>query len=143
MAMTRDEMVELLSRWHAAIGRHDVDGIVDAHAEHSVMDSPTAGGSANGREAIAKVYDAWFSGFPDLTVTPPELVIDGNQASAYFTISGTDAGGFMGLPATGKPFRVPLVFLIKAENGFITYCHPVYDFSGLLIQIGVLKVKAT
>ena len=141
--MTRDDMTALLSGIHAAIEHHDADSIASAHAEHAVMESPTAGGIANGREAIAKVYDAWFTGFPDLAVTPPEMVIDGNSAALYLTLSGTDTGGFLGLPPTGKPFRVPMVFLMKAENGFITHSHPLYDFSGLLIQIGVLKVKAT
>jgi steroid delta-isomerase-like uncharacterized protein len=141
--MTRDQMVDLLSRCHAAIASHDADTIAALHADDSTMESPTAGGTAHGREAIAKVYDAWFTGFPDLVVTAPEMLIDGDRAALYLTLSGTDTGGFMGLPATGKPFRVPMVFLYQVRDGLIIHSHPLYDFSGLLIQIGVLKVKAT
>ena len=36
-----------------------------------------------------------------------------------------------------------MVFLYQVRDGLIIHSHPLYDFSGLLIQIGVLKVKAT
>ena len=57
------------------------------------------------------------------------------------TVSGTDTGGFMGLPPTGKAFRVPAVFAYALANGQITRWQTVYDFAGVLIQIGMLRAK--
>jgi steroid delta-isomerase-like uncharacterized protein len=140
--MTRDEMKALMIRCHAAIGNHDLDALAGEHAEHCVMDSPTAGGTAAGREAIARVYETWFHAFPDLQVSEPDIIIDGERAAMWFTASGTDTGGFIGLPPTGRRFRVPMVFIHDVADGKITHARPLYDFSGLLIQLGVLKVKA-
>jgi steroid delta-isomerase-like uncharacterized protein len=140
--MTREEMTDLITRCRIALANHDTKGLVAAHAEDCVIESPTAGGVATGRKAVAKVYDAWFNAFPDLTVAAGELLVDGNRAAHCLVLSGTDTGGFLGMPATGKPFRVPLVWVIEAENGFVTHARPFYDFSGVLIQIGVLKVKS-
>ncbi len=55
--------------------------------------------------------------------------------------SGTDTGGFMGLPATGKAFRIPTVFFYQLRDGKISRFRTVYDFSGIFIQIGMLKTK--
>lgn len=59
----------------------------------------------------------------------------------FATISGTDMGGFMGVPATRRPFRMPIVFFYTFRDGQITYERRIYDFTGLLVQIGVLKAK--
>ena len=105
------------------------------------MESPTAGGTIKGRAAIAGIYRAWFAGFPDLVTTPEELLIDGNRVARRFTMSGTDSGGFLGLPPTGKPFRVPVMWLCQINEGRIVHSRFIYDFSGMLIQIGALKAK--
>ena len=53
----------------------------------------------------------------------------------------SDIGGFMGLPPTGKRFTLPIVFLLVVRDGRIQYERRIYDFTGLLIQLGVLKAK--
>jgi ketosteroid isomerase-like protein len=49
----------------------------------------------------------------------------------------------MGLPPTGKPFRLPAVFLYELRDGRIVRERRIYDFTGLLVQVGVLKAKPT
>ena len=139
--MTRDEIVALVGRCQSALDRHDAVAIAAEYAEDCVMESPTAGGTITGRDAIEGVYRAWFAGFPDLVVTPEELLIDGDQLAHRMTLTGTDSGGFLGLPATAKPFRIAVVWLCRLGAGQIIHSRHVYDYSGMLIQIGVLKAK--
>jgi steroid delta-isomerase-like uncharacterized protein len=139
--MTRDNTVSLVARCQSALTRRDAIAIAAEHAEACVMESPTAGGPITGRAAIAQVYDAWFKGFPDLALTAEDLVIEEDRFAQLFTLSGTDTGGFLGLPPTGKPFRVPMVWLCHVNERHIVHSRPIYDFSGVLIQIGVLKAK--
>jgi hypothetical protein len=47
----------------------------------------------------------------------------------------------MGLPPTGKPFRIPLVFLGTIKDHRIAEARTLYDFTGLLVQVGILKAK--
>jgi steroid delta-isomerase-like uncharacterized protein len=139
--MTREEIVALLDRRAAAFERRDVMALASLHASTGVVESPMAGGSVTGRTAIAQLYDALFKAFPDATVTTDELVIDGDRAAQVGTLAGTDHGGFLGLPAGGKPFRVPLLILVTVRDQQIVSERRIYDFTGLLIQIGVLKAK--
>jgi hypothetical protein len=54
---------------------------------------------------------------------------------------GTDTGGFLELPPTGKPFRVPVVWLFTLKDNQFAHVRPIYDYTGTLVQIGVLKAK--
>ena len=139
--MTREEIVKLVNRRREAFARLDAEALAADHAEDGVHESPAAGGTVTGREAIAKFYRAWFAGFPDVTMDWSDLVIDGDRVVEVATASGTDTGGFMGLPATGKRFRLPVVFMFTLTDGLIAHQRSVYDFTGMLVQIGVLKAK--
>jgi len=68
-------------------------------------------------------------------------VIDGNRAVQVVTLKATDIGGFMGLAPTGKMFRVPAVFICEFKEGRIVQERRIYDFTGVLVRIGLLKAK--
>ena len=138
--MTREEIAAFVARHHAALERRDPAVLATYHAEDSVIESPWAG-TVRGREAIEQLYRQWFAAFPDFAFHPDELLIDGNQVAQVAMIVGTDSGGFMGLPPTGKQFRLPVVRLYDLSGQQIVHERRIYDFTGLLVQIGVLKAK--
>jgi hypothetical protein len=47
----------------------------------------------------------------------------------------------MGLPPTDRPFSISLVSLCEMEDGFIAHERRIYDFTGLLLQVGALRAK--
>ncbi len=98
MVMTRDEIVALFSRRGDAWRRHDAGALAADHTDDCILQSPMAG-QVIGRDAIERVYRAWFDGFPDCALEIDELVVDGDRIVEVGTASGTDTGGFMGLPA--------------------------------------------
>jgi hypothetical protein len=42
---------------------------------------------------------------------------------------------------SGKPVVIPIVYFSKIANGEIVYERRIYDFTGMLVQIGVLKAR--
>lgn len=141
--MTREDIVTFFNRRQGAYARLDAEALAADHADDGVLESPVAGGPVKGREAIARIYRAWFTVFPDVTVTWTDLLIDGDRAVQMATMAGTDTGGFMGLPPTGKRFGFPIVYMFTLEDGLIAHERRVYDFTGMLVQIGVLKARPT
>ena len=140
--MTRQNVEEMFARRQQALARRDAATLGSLHSVDSVLESPTAGGTVYGRRAIEEVYRAWFSAFPDAAFAADEaLLIDGDRVAQRLTTSGTDTGGFLGLPPTGKAFRMPLVVLCTLDDSHIVYERRIYDFTGMLIQIGVLKAR--
>jgi predicted ester cyclase len=79
----------------------------------------------------------------DVKMLEESLLIDGDSAAQVLAIEGTDSGQFLGLPPTGKSFRIPAVFLYDFKDGQIARERRIYDFTGLLVQIGLLKAKPT
>ena len=57
------------------------------------------------------------------------------------SLEGTNLGGLMGLPPSGKHFRVPAVFLYELRGNKIIRERRIFDFTGMLVQIGVLKAR--
>ena len=138
--MTREDILALFDRRRAALDRLDVQALTNLHAEDGVVESLMAG-TVTGRPAIGEVYRAWLAAFPDVVVTADDPLIDGLRAAQAAIHAGTDMGGFMGLPPTGKPFRLPIVQLYEFRDEHIQHERRIYDFTGLLVQIGVLKAK--
>jgi steroid delta-isomerase-like uncharacterized protein len=140
--MTRQDVEELFARRLQALARRDAVTLGSFHSADGVLESPTAGGTVHGRRAIEEVYRAWFTAFPDVAFSADEaLLIDGDRVAQRLTTTGTDSGGFLGLPPTGKAFRVPLVALFTLADHQIVHERRIYDFTGMLIQIGVLKAR--
>jgi steroid delta-isomerase-like uncharacterized protein len=139
--MTREEITDLFDRWREAANRRDAAAMVQLYAENSVVESPLAGGALTGRAAHAELLTTLFTGIPDVTFTLDELLIDGHRVAQVGTLSGTDTGNFMGLPPTRKPFSLPIVILCTVDGGLIVHEQRIYDFTGLLVQIGVVRAK--
>jgi steroid delta-isomerase-like uncharacterized protein len=141
IVMTRQQVEALFARRETALSQRDVAGLSSLYADDVVVESPMAGGAVHGRTAADEVNRAFIAGFPDVSFTRDALVVDGDRAVWIGEVRGTDTGGFMGLSATGKPFRLPMVMVFGLKDGAIVREQRIYDFSGMLIQIGVMKAR--
>ena len=138
--MSREDMLALFKRRREAYEDLDAAALAADYADDAVIESPTAG-LHRGREAAEKALKAIFTAFLDLTMTVDNLLIDGNQAATVLSIEGTHIGEFLGLQPTGKRFTMPAVFFYEVVDGRIVHERRIYDFTGLLVQIGLLKAK--
>ena len=138
--MTSDETRLFFERRTDAWRRRDVEALILTHTEDCVLESPLAG-KVTGRAAIENVYRAFVTSFPDVTMDNPEIIVDGDRAVQTVTFSGTNTGGFMGMPPTGKRFSFAAVLICTMRDGLIAHERRIYDFTGFLLEIGVLKAK--
>jgi steroid delta-isomerase-like uncharacterized protein len=139
-SMTRDETQQFFDRRVDAWRRHDLDGLMRAHAEDCVLESPLAG-KVTGRRAIENIYRAFVTSFPDFTVENPQLFVDGDRAVQTVTFSGTNTGGFMGMAPTDKRFSFAAVLICMLRDGLIVHEKRIYDFTGFLLEIGALRAR--
>jgi hypothetical protein len=139
--MTREEISALFARRLEAFNSRDIAALVRDVSEDSVVDSPFAGGVTRGRAAIEDLYRSLFRAFPDARLQWEETLIDGDRVMLVGRLSGTDTGGFMEVPPTGRSFNIPLVLSYILQNGLIVHERRIYDFTGMLVQVGALKAK--
>ena len=138
--MTREETIAFFKRREEAHEDLDASALAADYADYAVIESP-ATGVHRGREAAERAFRAVFTAFLDLTTKVDDLIVDGDRAALVLSIEGTHIGEFLGMPPTGKRCTMSAVFFYELENGRIARERHVYDFTGLLVQIGLLKAK--
>jgi len=138
--MSRDEILALLQRRRDAWDERDAAALAATHAEKGVVISPT-GGVLEGRDEIERVYRLWISAFTGITFSVDEVLIDGDRAVQIARLSGTHAGEFFGLAPTGRQVEVQVALVYRVADGAIVEERRIYDFTGVLVKVGVLKAK--
>lgn len=143
----------------------DLGAIFDAHVKHEFVDHdvhatmqtmvqepyllhvPTLTGGAGSRD-VRRFYERYFVGkWPaDTTVsqisrtTGEDQVVD--ELILRFTHDVPLAFMLPGVPPTGKPVELPVVVVMKFENGKIAHEHIYWDQASLLVQVGLLDPAA-
>lgn len=138
--MTRDEIQALLARHQAAYVSRDPDALAETHAPDGTFESP-AYGVVRGREAILGVYRYWYQGFPDFLLTFERPLIDPPRASFFWSFVGTAAGSFFGEVKPGARITMTGAAEYECSPAGIVIARHVFDFSGMLVKTGALKVK--
>ena len=140
MNMTREDVLAMFRRRQAAWEAHDAAALAADYADDAVIESPMAG-VHRGRAAAEKALRAFFKAFGDVKFTTDDIYVDGNRVAHIVRNEGTHVGEFLGLHPTGKSFHLKAVLLHELEGAKIVRERRIYDFTGLLMQIGVLKAK--
>lgn len=138
--MTRPEILAFFASRQVHWNAHDVEALSAGHAEDGVVQSPMHG-TRKGRADIADSYSALFGAFPDWRFTGDDMLIDGDRVAQVFTAEAIHVGEFMGLAGTNRRFRIQGVRIYNLSGGLIQTERRLYDFTGLLIQVGVLRGK--
>ena len=138
--MSKEAIVAFFEQWEQWLAAKDVDALAGMHAEDVKVSSPMFG-HINGRAAVTESYVRLFSAFPDWTVKTEDLIIDGDKVAQVFSATATHKGDFMGLPGSGRKAHFHGVRVIKFANGLIQEERRLYDFTLLLMQVGVLRGK--
>jgi hypothetical protein len=111
-----------------------------SHADDGVIVSPIFG-TVSGREAIDTSYRELFRRFADWTLEAEAPIIDGLRAGQLFRVHATHTDDIFGLAATGRRFEIQGALVFDLREGRIVQERRIYDFPGLLLQLGVLKAK--
>src|SRR5438477_5043209 len=138
--LTREQIVAMFERRQKAFEDLDHVALSRDYSTTCVVESPM-GGVHHGREAAEAVIHAWFDAFVDLKTRVECLIVDPPRVAQVLAFEGTDIGTFLGAAPTGKHFKFTGVFIFEIQNGEIVHERRIYDFTGLLIQIGTLKAK--
>ena len=138
--MTRSQIEERLARHREAFARRDPDALAATHAADGTFESPAAG-TVRGRDAIRGVYKYWYEAFPDFAFTWDAVLIDPPRASFFWKFSGVASGPFFGEVRQGTPVTMPgAAEYVFGDDGIVAARH-VFDFSGVLVRAGVMKIK--
>jgi steroid delta-isomerase-like uncharacterized protein len=111
-----------------------VDEVVDANViSHSPFPDQKPGAEGL-KEAILQFREA----FPDLHTKAEDILSDGDKVIGRFTVTGTQKGEFMGMPASGKQFTYEEIAIVRFKNGKIVEHWAVTDTLAMMQQLGMI-----
>ena len=139
--MTNDQIAAFIGRHATAWNRRAPAALSQNHAKDGVIVSPMFG-RVEGRAQIRSTYAALFAAFPDWEIRYDEPIVDGSRLAVFFSVSATHEGDFMGLDGSGRrcAFEGISLFYLGTDM-LIAEERRVYDFTGLLTQLHVLRVR--
>ena len=134
--MTAEEKKNLVRRVFADVisgGKLDVadELIAPNYVNHSFP-------GLTGPEGLKQVAGIFRAGFPDLSVVPEEVMVEGDIVSTRGTARGTHSGEFQGIPPTGKQIAFSYIDIWRIENGKLAENWVEMDRLGMLQQLGVV-----
>jgi len=102
------------------------------------LQAPNVAGSAVGPEAYKRQVLRFLEGYPDLHWTVEDTIAEEDKVVACWTISGTQKGEYLGIPATNKKVSVDGITIHHIANGKIMDSYSNWDALGMMQQLGVV-----
>ena len=95
------------------------------------------------RRAAIKAQAEQIAGETGYQIKSDEALLDEVTGLVEWPVvlMGRIDDAFMGIPPSGKIFRFSMVFVLDLRNGRIIRDRRIYDFTGWLVQLGVLRAK--
>lgn len=140
MSTNRDDVTRLLEARRIAWEARDPDALAASHAEDGTVLSPIFGAIA-GKESIAASYRDLFRVFQDWVYEGEAPIVDGDRVAQPFRVTATHSSELFGVAATGRRLEIHGALLFDIADGKIRHERRLYDFTGMLVQLGVLKAK--
>jgi predicted ester cyclase len=137
---TSADLRAMFDRFIVCQRRRDSEGLAAFHTLDGVVESPMYG-TLVGRAAIEEGYRAFYTSFPDANFEVEEMVVEPPQIAIFAAISATHASTFFGLAGTNRRIDFRIARLLQMQGDSIARERRIYDFTGILVQVGVLRAK--
>ena len=139
--MTSDELrtrrLEVLAEHFQSEIDHDWDRCLATFKDVPRYEIVPTGQVHEGAEAVVAYHRGQRTAFPDQRHENVRMhVADDDTVVSEFDLLGTNTGEFMGLPPTGRPFRVAVIAVFAFDGDRITNERVYLDGASLLRQIG-------
>ena len=141
--MTGEEIRAFLDRFLRAWESQDVQTLGACYTDDCTVVSPIFG-TLRGRQAVEKSYGDLARVFGLLAVRVDDIVIDEDEparAVVVWNVQSTHIGEVFGLAPTGKKIERTIAYFLTLKDGLIVREMRLYDFTSMLMQLGVLRAK--
>lgn len=142
--MEPSEIVAALQRETDAWNAHDADAVAACYAEDAELRDVALPEPVRGREAVRAFVAEYLTAFSDFHVEGSEPIISGNRAAQEWTVTGTNDGELMGMPATNRSATTMGCGVAEyGDDGLVRRGGNYWNAAMLMAQLGVTAEPAT
>jgi steroid delta-isomerase-like uncharacterized protein len=128
----------VVRRLYEAMGAGDFETLEELIADDMVEHEEIPGFEPN-KQGTLQFFKILRAAFPDLIMAPDDMVSEGHRVFVRATMTGTQQGEFMGIPATGKHIEVPVADFIRLEDGKLVEHWGITDTETMMRQLGLME----
>jgi steroid delta-isomerase-like uncharacterized protein len=133
---TYEQIVEANRATFAAWNAHDPEAVAALFADHAVIRDVGSPDVLQGRPAIRDRAADLLAAFPDFRLEQLDLVVGEDSNADRWEASGTNAGPFLGMDATGNRIQVEgATFSRFDSSGLVVEDVNFWDVGALLAQL--------
>ena len=138
--ITHADLRAVVERYVKVQERRDPAELTEFHTPNGIVESPMYG-TLVGRPAIEEAWRAFFKSFPDATFEIEHVIIEPPDMAVFAAVTATHVNEFFGLPGTNRRIDFRGARLMRMDGDLIARERRIYDFTGILVQVGVLRAK--
>jgi steroid delta-isomerase-like uncharacterized protein len=126
----------LMQKFYDDVANGGKMDMIDTYMSKDFVEHEMFPGMAPGREGCRQFFTMMRTAFPDMKFTVEFMLADGDKVAAYVTMSGTQKGEFMGMPASGKSFSAKTVDIVRIVDGKAVEHWGATDSMSMMQQLG-------
>lgn len=136
--MSIEEHKALVRRLFDVWNTGNVEAVDALYAPDFVADYRPYAPLRRGPEAVKDMVRRARATFPDYHEELLDLIAEGDRVVAHFTITGTQAGAWGPVPATGKRLAYEEIVILRIRDGKVVHQRGIVDNLNALRQLGVV-----
>jgi steroid delta-isomerase-like uncharacterized protein len=134
--MSDSDSKAVVRRYYDAVLNQRRVEVLDEIAAEDYLEHDPFPGQGNGRADLKARVGMLFGAFNPLHFTIEDLIAEGDKVVVRWTNAGTQSGGFMGMPATGKEFGIAGIDIHVVRDGRLAEHWHVVDMLAQMQQLG-------
>jgi ketosteroid isomerase-like protein len=140
--MTSDEIRAFCERFAGLWEREDIPGLAACYSDDCEVISPLFR-TLKGRTEVEGSFRDLFKALAIQTVHIDDIIVDrdGERAALLWTTQSTHRGEIFGMPGTGRRIENEVALILTFRGDRIRHDRRIYDFTRMLMQLGVLRAK--
>jgi len=105
--------------------------------------NPDQGHSGKGIDDLKATFTQLFAGFPDIHITTDFMVAEGDTVVSHVTMTGTNSGAMMGMPATNKQMSVDGIDIVVVKGDKANERWGVFDNMKMMQDLGLMPQQGS
>jgi steroid delta-isomerase-like uncharacterized protein len=131
---TKNLITHLVEAWNS----HDPERVGAYYTEDCYGMDVAIARPQVGRAGVERMFAAYYHAFPDLEITPDDIIVADDHVALFWTARGTHSGPILNIPPSGRPVTARGVNRLVLHEGKVCETLTIWDVAGMLRGLGLL-----
>jgi steroid delta-isomerase-like uncharacterized protein len=128
----------LTREFYEGINRGDLS-VTDTLIADNFVDHEEFPGIPHDKAGVRQFFEMARSAFPDLRFNLDDVMAENDKVTVRFTITGTQRGEFLGVPASNKQVNAHGIDILRVQDDKAVEHWGVTDVASIMTQIGAMQ----